>query len=50
VIAALSGHDDAARQSWQSVLATAPGTPQAQQAQGYLDQLGAPTATATSGG
>ena len=39
VIAALGGRDDAARKSWQSVLGTAPGSPEAEVAQGYLDQL-----------
>jgi len=40
VIAVLSGHDDAARKSWQSVLTTAPGTPEADQARAYIAQLG----------
>lgn len=40
VIAVLSGHDDAARKSWQSVIVAAPGSDAAKTAQGYLDQLG----------
>ena len=40
VIAVLSGREEAARRSWQSVIAVAPGTPWATTAQGYLDQLG----------
>ncbi|MDE2560756.1 MAG: tetratricopeptide repeat protein [Sphingomonadales bacterium] len=40
VIAVLSGRDEAARRSWQSVLALAPGSKEAQTAQGYIDQLG----------
>lgn len=40
VIAVLSGRDEAARKSWASVLAVAPGTPFAKTAQSYLDQLG----------
>lgn len=40
VIAVLSGRDAAARQSWQSVIAAAPGSEAAKVAQGYLDQLG----------
>lgn len=44
VIAVLSGRDAAARRSWQSVIAVAPGSEWARAAQGYLDQLGpAPT-------
>lgn len=42
VIAVLSGRDDAARKSWQSVIAAAPGSPFAKTAQSYLDQLGPP--------
>lgn len=42
VIAVLAGQDDAARASWQSVIDTAPETPQAEQAQAYLAQLGEP--------
>lgn len=40
VIAVLSGHDEAARKSWLSVIKAAPGSPVATTAQGYLDQLG----------
>jgi len=47
VIAVLAGHDDAARKSWQSVIAAAPDTPQAQSAKAYIAQLGA--APAASG-
>jgi tetratricopeptide (TPR) repeat protein len=39
-IAALAGRDDAARRSWQSVIAMAPDTPQAASARRYLAQLG----------
>jgi tetratricopeptide (TPR) repeat protein len=48
VIAALGGNDDAARKSWQSVLATAPGSPEAEIARGYIDQL-PPGATEEAG-
>jgi tetratricopeptide (TPR) repeat protein len=44
VIAVLSGHDEAARKSWLSVIKAAPGSAAAQTAQGYLDQLGPPAA------
>jgi tetratricopeptide (TPR) repeat protein len=44
VIAVLSGRDEAARLSWLSVIKTAPGSPAAKTAQGYLDQLGPPAA------
>lgn len=44
VIAVLSGREDAARKSWQSVLKAAPGNEAAKIAQGYLDQLGPETA------
>ena len=40
VIAVLSGREEAARQSWQSVLALAPGSPEAETAQAYLEQIG----------
>lgn len=40
VIAVLSGRDEAARKSWQSVLASAPDSPEASTARGYLAQLG----------
>jgi tetratricopeptide (TPR) repeat protein len=43
VIAVLSGHDEAARRSWQSVIATAPDGAEAQTARGYLAQLGPET-------
>lgn len=47
VIAMLSGREDAARKSWQSVLALAPDTAEAATAKGYLDQIGpAPTSSA----
>jgi len=44
VIAVLAGHDAAARKSWDSVLAAAPDSPEAQTARGYLAQLGPDTA------
>jgi tetratricopeptide (TPR) repeat protein len=40
VIAALSGRDEAARQSFNSVISLAPQSPQAATARGYLAQLG----------
>ena len=40
VIAVLSGHEAAARKSWQSVIAAAPESPAAEIARGYLAQLG----------
>ena len=40
VIAVLSGRDEAARKSWQSVIKAAPNSAAAKTAQGYLDQLG----------
>jgi tetratricopeptide (TPR) repeat protein len=40
VIAVLGGRDEAARRSWQSVIAMAPDSPVARTARGYLDQLG----------
>jgi tetratricopeptide (TPR) repeat protein len=40
VIAVLSGRDDAARASWQSVIDLAPESPAAETAKGYLAQLG----------
>lgn len=43
VIAVLSGRDEAARKSWQSVVKAAPDSPEARTAQGYLDQLGPPS-------
>lgn len=39
VIAVLAGRDEAARQSWRSVLELAPGTPESATARGYLAQL-----------
>jgi len=39
VIAVLSGHDEAARKSWQSVIAAAPQSQAAATAKGYLAQL-----------
>ncbi|HVR90172.1 MAG TPA: hypothetical protein VHG29_03625 [Novosphingobium sp.] len=44
VIAVLSGRAEAARRSWQSVIAAAPDSPSARTAKTYLDQLG-PAAT-----
>lgn len=44
VIAVLSGRDDAARKSWNSVLELAPDTPFAETAKNYLTQLGEPGA------
>lgn len=47
VIAMLDGREDAARKSWDSVVALAPDSPEAQTAKGYLDQIGpAPTSSA----
>ncbi|WP_255548027.1 tetratricopeptide repeat protein [Erythrobacter ani] len=43
LIAVLSGREDAARQSWQSVVDTQPDSPAAQTAQSYLEQLGPPS-------
>jgi tetratricopeptide (TPR) repeat protein len=40
VIAVLSGHDAAARKSWNSVIVAAPDSEEAQTARGYLAQLG----------
>lgn len=40
VIAVLAGRDEAARKSWESVIAAAPASPAAQTARGYLAQLG----------
>jgi tetratricopeptide (TPR) repeat protein len=39
VIAVLAGRDEAARKSWESVIAAAPNSEAAKTAQGYLDQL-----------
>ncbi len=41
LIAAMGGFDDAARATWESVMDTAPGTPQAAAARNYLAQLNA---------
>lgn len=47
VIAMLSGREEAARKSWESVVALAPDGPEALTAKGYLDQIGpAPTSSA----
>lgn len=47
VIAMLDGREDAARKSWESVVALAPDSPEAATAKGYLDQIGpAPTSSA----
>lgn len=43
VIAVLGGREEAARKSWQSVIAAAPASAEAKIAQGYLDQLGPPS-------
>lgn len=40
VIAVLGGREEAARKSWESVLALAPESAEAKTARGYLDQLG----------
>ena len=40
VIAVLGGREEAARKSWESVLALAPESAEAKAARGYLDQLG----------
>ena len=48
VIAVLGGRDDAARKSWESVLALAPESAEAKTARGYLDQLGPAPAPKTS--
>jgi len=47
VIAVLSGRDEAARQSWQSVINIQPDSLAAQTAQDYLAQLGEPRAEAS---
>ena len=47
VIAMLSGREEAARKSWESVVALAPDGPEALTAKGYIDQIGpAPTSSA----
>ena len=43
VIAMLTGHEAAAKKSWQSVIAAAPGSPEAVQARSYLRQVGVDT-------
>jgi tetratricopeptide (TPR) repeat protein len=48
VIAVLGGHEAAARKSWESVLALAPGSAEALAARGYLDQLGPAPALAST--
>lgn len=48
VIAVLSGHDEAARKSWQSVIVAAPDSPAAATARGYIAQLGPAPAATTS--
>jgi tetratricopeptide (TPR) repeat protein len=45
VIAVLSGHDEAARKSWQSVVTMAPQTDEAARAKSYLAQLNPPAST-----
>jgi tetratricopeptide (TPR) repeat protein len=42
VIAALAGNDEAARKSWEAIVALAPDGPEANSAKAYLDQIGAP--------
>lgn len=46
VISVLSGRDEAARKSWQSVIAAAPDSPSAQTAKAYLAQLDRPKSSA----
>jgi tetratricopeptide (TPR) repeat protein len=50
VIAMLDGREEAARKSWESVMALAPGSPEALTAKGYLDQLGPAPAVAPAPG
>ncbi len=45
LIAAMAGRDDAARKSWQSVIATAPQSAEAEQAKAWMAKLSAPAAT-----
>jgi tetratricopeptide (TPR) repeat protein len=47
VIAELGQREDAARQSWQSVVAMAPDSDEAQVARGYLEQIGAAPTSAS---
>jgi tetratricopeptide (TPR) repeat protein len=49
LIAVLSGHDDAARKSWQSVVAMAPDSQAGATARGYIAQLDAATAAKPAG-
>ncbi|MEL7197979.1 MAG: hypothetical protein AAGL10_06660 [Pseudomonadota bacterium] len=49
VIAVLSGREDAARQSWQSVIDTQPDSLAAEKAKGYLEQIGPAQASAEPG-
>lgn len=42
VIAVLSGREDAARRSWQSVVEASPASPEAETARGYIAQLDTP--------
>ena len=42
VIAVLSGREDAARKSWQSVIEASPDSPEAETARGYVAQLDSP--------
>lgn len=49
LIEALAGHDDAARKSWQSVLAMAPDSQAGATAKGYIAQLDAATAAKPAG-
>lgn len=46
LIAAMAGREDAARKSWQSVIATAPQSAEAEQAKAWLARLGAPAPAA----
>lgn len=46
VIAVLAGHDEAARRSWQSVIAAAPGSEAGKTAKTYIEQLGPAPVTA----
>jgi len=54
VIAVLAGHEEAARKSWQSVVAAAPDSAEAETARGYIAQLGpapaAPSPPPAAGG
>ncbi|MBX9884579.1 MAG: hypothetical protein K2X68_06370 [Novosphingobium sp.] len=48
VIAMLSGREEAARKSWGSVVALAPGSAEAATAKGYLEQIGPATTSAST--